>query len=68
MPIYVFECSNCKAKIEEIMSKKESENKIVCTECGHYMDKKLTTASVHFKGTGFYVTDYKNKKPKNEPK
>jgi predicted nucleic acid-binding Zn ribbon protein len=42
-------------------------NETTCPYCGMTTKKKaLTTPNVHFKGKGFYETDYKRKDSKGE--
>jgi putative FmdB family regulatory protein len=71
MPIYGYRCENCEHEFE-IMQKIKDKPKRKCPECGKMtLKKKFYPVGIHFKGTGFHVTDYGNKnstaKPKSEP-
>jgi len=61
MPIYEYKCKKC-GNIFEVL---QSTNKIkeICPKCKGEA-KKLMSSKVGFvfKGSGFYITDYKNKK------
>lgn len=61
MPTYEYQCSNCGRKFEIFQSIKDSPL-LQCSECGKDSLKKLISvpAGLIFKGTGFYLTDYKN--------
>lgn len=60
MPIYEYQCAGCGHHFEAIQSFKE-EALIQCPVCGESSLKKLISApAFHLKGTGWYVTDFKN--------
>jgi len=61
MPLYEYECSACGFHFERIQ--RFSDPLVdVCPSCGKGPVNKLLSASaVHFKGTGWYVTDYAKK-------
>ena len=60
MPIYEYECKKCKHRFERIQ--KFSDKPIrKCPECGGRVTKLLSPPAVHFKGSGWYVTDYARK-------
>lgn len=64
MPTYEYECSVCKTSIEEFHSINETPD-IICPDCKSKMNKIISSgASIVFKGTGFYVTDYPKDKGK----
>jgi putative FmdB family regulatory protein len=73
MPTYEYECLECKHRFEAFQSMKEEPLK-ECPKC-HAEVKRLigTGAGIIFKGSGFYVNDYKKdssgngKKSKGEP-
>ena len=62
MPFYEYKCSNCGHELEELQSIKEAPLK-KCPACGKDTLQKLmgTGAGLIFKGSGFYLTDYKKK-------
>ncbi len=62
MPFYEYECSNCGHHLEELQSMTDKPL-TKCPSCGKNTLKKLigTGAGLIFKGSGFYLTDYKNK-------
>jgi putative FmdB family regulatory protein len=62
MPIYEFKCDACQL-IEEtnIPGWKEGQSPN-CFKCNEPMRRVISMpAGVHFKGSGFYETDYKRK-------
>lgn len=61
MPIYEYECRKCKAHVE-ILQKITDKALAKCPKCGGRLDKQWSATSFQFKGTGWYVTDYANKK------
>lgn len=58
MPIYGYRCTNCGHEVEVLQSMSAAPL-TVCETCGGRLEKKLYPVGVHFKGTGFYSTDYK---------
>lgn len=63
MPIYEYICDNCKYEFEKIQSIKDDPLK-KCPKCHKEKLIKVISggAGLIFKGSGFYVTDYKNNK------
>ncbi len=57
MPIYEFQCYECK-KIKEVIQKEDDPAPI----CHGDMQRLVSNTSFILKGTGWYVTDYKDKK------
>ena len=66
MPIYEYQCSNCGHHLEELQSISEPPL-VKCPNCGENSLKKLigSGGGLIFKGSGFYLTDYKNKSSVN---
>jgi len=68
MPFYEYQCSNCGNQLEELQ--KMSDPPLTkCPKCGKETLKRLigTGGGIIFKGSGFYLTDYKKKsKPTGE--
>ena len=58
MPIYEYICKKCDRTNE--LLQKFNDLPPVC-ECGTTMTKIISTSTFHLKGSGWYVTDYKNK-------
>jgi putative FmdB family regulatory protein len=59
MPIYEYKCLSCGHKFE-VLQKVSDEPIKVCPECGGEVKKLIGTgAGLIFKGSGFYITDYK---------
>ena len=64
MPIYEFRCEN--GHLFEVMQKITEPPLTECNECGAAVVKVLHSPAVHFKGSGFYNTDYGTSKRKRE--
>lgn len=59
MPTYEYECTKCKYKFEEFQQIREEPLK-KCPKCKGQLRRLITGgAGLIFKGSGFYVTDYK---------
>ena len=60
MPIYEYQCTACGHHFDTIQTFKE-EALTHCPVCGESTLKKLISApAFHLKGTGWYVTDFKD--------
>jgi putative FmdB family regulatory protein len=57
MPLYEYACEKC-GKVFEVMQKFADEHLKIHEECGGKVDRLLSVPALHFKGSGFYVTDY----------
>jgi putative FmdB family regulatory protein len=69
MPIYEYECPNCKTRFEKLVRNGNGNSPVVCDKCGLVMEKLLSAPMIHFKGSGWYITDYQQKeKEKKESK
>jgi putative FmdB family regulatory protein len=69
MPTYQYRCAACKHQFEELQSIKEDP----LTRCPKCKKKKLnrlmgTGAGLIFKGSGFYITDYRSESYKSAAK
>ena len=61
MPTYEYQCLDCKRKVEYFQSMKEAP-RTKCTRCGGRLVRLVSTGTgLIFKGSGFYITDYKHK-------
>ncbi len=57
MPLYEYACEKC-GKVFEVIQKFADEPLKVHEECGGTVDRLLSAPALHFKGSGFYITDY----------
>jgi putative FmdB family regulatory protein len=64
MPTYEYACSKCGHAFEKFQSMRDEPLK-KCPKCKRQSLKRLVGggAGLIFKGSGFYITDYKNKPP-----
>lgn len=60
MPIYEYKCDN--GHVFDVLQKMSEESLTECIECGAPAHRVLTAPAVHFKGSGFYNTDYGKRK------
>jgi len=66
MPIYEYKCK--KGHVFEVMQSFSDEPLTKCEVCGATVQKVLTAPAIHFKGSGFYNTDYQTKRRAREAK
>ncbi len=60
MPIYEYICDGCGYEFEELQGMSELPVE-VCPKCGaRQVRRKMSVSGFHLKGTGWYVTDFKN--------
>lgn len=60
MPIFDFKCNGCGKVFEKLVRKEEDK---VCPDCASTdLEKQVSSAGFALKGTGWYATDFKNKK------
>jgi putative FmdB family regulatory protein len=64
MPIYEYRCEN--GHLFEVMQKITEDPVTTCPECGAAVQRVFHPVAVHFKGSGFYNTDYGTAKRKRE--
>ena len=64
MPIYEYRCEN--GHLFEVMQKITDDPVTVCPDCGAPVQRVFHPIAVHFKGSGFYNTDYGTAKRKRE--
>jgi putative FmdB family regulatory protein len=60
VPIYEYKCDN--GHVFDVMQKMADDPLTECVECGAPAHRVLTAPAVHFKGSGFYNTDYGKRK------
>ena len=64
MPIYEYRCEN--GHLFEVMQKITDDPVTRCEECGAPVQRVFHPVAVHFKGSGFYNTDYGTARRKRE--
>jgi putative FmdB family regulatory protein len=57
MPIYEYKCLQCGQKFE-VRRRITEEPLKVHADCGGEVEQLISAPALHFKGTGWYVTDY----------
>ena len=67
MPIYEYQCRRCEHRFELIQKFSDKPRKR-CPECSGTVKRLISPPAIRFKGTGWYVTDYANKKSNEEDK
>ena len=66
MPIYPYICSACGHEYDKLQKVSDNVDK-QCPECGEEsVRRKVTAAAFHLKGTGWYVTDFRDKGTKKD--
>lgn len=68
MPTYEYKCDDCGHQFDALQSMKD-EKLTKCPNCGKETLRRLigTGGGLIFKGSGFYLTDYKNKSTETTP-
>jgi putative FmdB family regulatory protein len=62
MPIYAYRCEEC-GFAKDVLQKMSDDPLTVCLECGKPSFKKqVTAAGFQLKGSGWYVTDFRDGK------
>jgi putative FmdB family regulatory protein len=56
MPIYEYRCEN--GHTFEVMQRMTEDPLVTCTTCDAPVQRVFHPVAVHFKGSGFYNTDY----------
>ncbi len=65
MPTYEYVCTECEHKFDVFQSMNDDPIE-KCEKCGGKVRKLFGTAGIIFKGSGFYVNDYKKGEAKKE--
>ena len=66
VPIYEYKCK--KGHVFEVMQKMSDDALTKCEVCGAPVQRVFHPIAVHFKGSGFYNTDYGTKRRQREAK
>ncbi len=67
MPLYEYECESCSHKFEVRRSFAEGAS-AKCPRCHCTAQRVFAPVPIVFKGSGFYVTDYRKEKAPSEDK
>jgi putative FmdB family regulatory protein len=67
MPVYDYECGQCAHKFEQRRSFSEGAL-ATCPQCSSEAKRIFAPVPIVFKGSGFYVTDYRKEKAPVEAK
>lgn len=59
MPIYEYRCAN--GHQFEVFQSMSDDPVTTCEECGAKVERVFSPVAVHYKGSGFYTTDYAKK-------
>ena len=65
MPNYEYKCKECDNRFE--IWQEVGAAAPACPECAGEVKKVLHAPKLHFKGSGFYVTDLRNEKKSAQP-
>jgi putative FmdB family regulatory protein len=57
MPLYEYQCENC-GQVFELIQKFSDEPLAIHEQCGGTVHRLISAPALHFKGSGWYVTDY----------
>ena len=57
MPTYEYRCDECGDSFD-ILQRMSDDPLVTCKKCGGTLRKVLHPVAIHFKGSGFYTTDY----------
>jgi putative FmdB family regulatory protein len=60
MPLYEYKCDRC-GDVFEVIEKFSDAPLEEHPGCGGHVERLLSAPALHFKGTGWYVTDYARK-------
>ena len=61
MPIYAYKCSAC-GHAQDVLQKISDKPLSVCPQCGQSTySKQVTAAGFQLKGSGWYVSDFRDK-------
>jgi putative FmdB family regulatory protein len=63
MPLYEYECQQCKRHTEKIQKFSDTEITI-CPHCGGPLERVISAPAISFKGGGWYADGYGSSAPK----
>jgi len=66
MPIYEYKCD--RGHVFDVMQRMSDDPLSSCEECGAAVHRVFHPVAVHFKGSGFYNTDYGTRRRSKEAK
>jgi putative FmdB family regulatory protein len=61
VPIYEYKCKKCGHLFEKLHQSFSEARVKKCPECGGKVEQLFSAPAAHFKGEGFYATDYARK-------
>jgi putative FmdB family regulatory protein len=61
MPVYEYDCVNCKKQYSFARSIKEEDPGYFCNECGLILHRSYSNVGVIFNANGFYSKDNRKK-------
>ncbi len=61
MPIYEYQCRDCKKEFE-VMQRITDDPLVECEACSGTLDKLISQSAFILKGSGWYKTDFADKK------
>ena len=67
MPLYEYECKQCKRHTEKIQKFSDPEI-TTCPHCGGPLERVVSAPAISFKGGGWYADGYGNAKPGSSAK
>ncbi len=59
MPIYEYECEKCRFRFELKLRFSDADMDTTCPQCQSKVHRLFSPVPIIFKGSGFYVTDYR---------
>jgi putative FmdB family regulatory protein len=57
MPLFEYECKQC-GTVFEVLQKSSEPALTIHAQCGGQLEKLISPSAFHFKGSGWYATDY----------
>lgn len=67
MPLYEYRCAKCN-RVFEVLQKFSDKPLSKHPDCGGKVEKLISASGFSFKGSGFYITDYRSEKYKEAAK